>query len=173
MTTSQITLNQQLVSTYSELVKSESVLSQVKNNLQIDKTIEDLRENVTVATKDDTEIIQISVVDENPQMAKNIANEVANVFIEQIAKGYYDMDNVYVVDEAKAEKEPYNINHVRDLVIFGAIGFVFACIYVLIANMLDTTVKSKEDVEKKLGLTVLTTIPIYDGNGKTKSGGRR
>ena len=106
-------------------------------------------------------------------MAKNIANEVANVFIEQIAKGYYAMDNVYVVDEAKVEEEPYNINHLKDLAIFGAIGFVVACVYVLIANMLDTTVKSKEDIEKKLGLTVLTTIPVCENTSKNKKGGRR
>ena len=173
MTTSQVTLNQQLVSTYSELVKSESVLTQVKDNLQIDKSIEELRKNITVSTKDDTEIIQISVVDEDAEMAKNIANEVANVFIEQIAKGYYAMDNVYVVDEAKVEEEPYNINHLKDLAIFGAIGFVVACVYVLIANMLDTTVKSKEDIEKKLGLTVLTTIPVCENTSKNKKGGRR
>ena len=173
MTTSQVTLNQQLVSTYSELVKSESVLTQVKDNLQIDKSIEELRENITVSTKDDTEIIQIAVVDENAKMAKNIANEIANVFIDQIAKGYYAMDNVYVVDEAKVEEEPYNINHLKDLAIFAAIGFVVACVYVLIANMLDTTVKSKEDIEKKLGLTVLTTIPICENTSKNKRGGRR
>ena len=173
MTTSQVTLNQQLVSTYSELVKSESVLTQVKDNLQIDKSIEELRKNITVSTKDDTEIIQIAVVDENAKMAKNIANEIANVFIDQIAKGYYAMDNVYVVDEAKVEEEPYNINHLKDLAIFAAIGFVVACVYVLIANMLDTTVKSKEDIEKKLGLTVLTTIPICENTSKNKRGGRR
>ena len=173
MTTSQVTLNQQLVSTYSELVKSESVLTQVKDNLKIDKSIEELRKNITVSTKDDTEIIQISVVDEDAEMAKNIANEVANVFIEQIAKGYYAMDNVYVVDEAKVEEEPYNINHLKDLAIFGAIGFVVACVYVLIANMLDTTVKSKEEIEKKLGLTVLTTIPVCENTSKNKKGGRR
>lgn len=173
MTTSQVTLNQQLVSTYSELVKSESVLTQVKDNLKIDKSIEELKKNITVSTKDDTEIIQISVVDEDAEMAKNIANEVANVFIEQIAKGYYAMDNVYVVDEAKVEEEPYNINHLKDLAIFGAIGFVVACVYVLIANMLDTTVKSKEDIEKKLGLTVLTTIPVCENTSKNKKGGRR
>ena len=173
MTTSQVTLNQQLVSTYRELVKSESVLTQVKDNLKIDKSIEELRKNITVSTKDDTEIIQISVVDEDAEMAKNIANEVANVFIEQIAKGYYAMDNVYIVDEPKTADTPYNINHLKDLAIFGAIGFVVACVYVLIANMLDTTVKSKEDIEKKLGLTVLTTIPVCENTSKNKKGGRR
>ena len=172
MTTSQVTLNQQLVSTYSELVKSESVLTQVRDNLQIEKSIEELREDITVSTKDDTEIIQIAVVDENADTARRIANEVANVFIEQIAKGYYAMDNVYIVDEPKTADTPYNINHLKDLVIFGAIGFVIACVYVLIANMLDTTVKSKEDIEKKLGLIVLTTIPVYESATK-KKGGRR
>lgn len=172
MTTSQVTLNQQLVSTYSELVKSESVLTQVRDNLQIEKSIEELREDITVSTKDDTEIIQIAVVDENADTARRIASEVANVFIEQIAKGYYAMDNVYIVDEPKTADTPYNINHLKDLVIFGAIGFVIACVYVLIANMLDTTVKSKEDIEKKLGLIVLTTIPVYESATK-KKGGRR
>lgn len=175
MTTSDVTLNQQLVSTYSALVTSESVITQVINNLGIDKTIEDLQDNITVTAQEDTEIIQIAVVDKDPEMAKKIANEVANVFINKIAKEYYNMDNVYVVDEAKVPEEPYNINHIRDLILFAAIGFVVACVYVLVANMLDNTVKSKEDIEKKLGLTVLTTIPVYESTiKKTKQkGGRR
>lgn len=175
MTTSDVTLNQQLVSTYSALVTSESVITQVINNLGIDKTVEDLEDNITVTAQDDTEIIQIAVVDKDPEMAKKIANEVANVFINKIAKEYYNMDNVYVVDEAKVPEEPYNINHIRDLILFAAIGFVVACVYVLVANMLDNTVKSKEDIEKKLGLTVLTTIPVYESTiKKTKQrGGRR
>ena len=173
MTTSDVTLNQQLVSTYSALVTSESVLTQVINNLGIDKTVADLENNITVVAIDDTEIIEVQVVDEDPEMARRIASEVANVFINRIAIEYYNMDNVYIVDEAKAPEEPYNINHIKDLVIFAAIGFVVACIYVLIANMLDTTVKSKEDIEKKLGLTVLTTIPIYDHTVKKTKGGRR
>ena len=91
--------------------------------------------------------------------------------ITQIAQEYYNMDNVYVVDEARAESAPYNINHTKDLIIFAAAGFVIACIYVLIANMLDTTVKSKEDIEKKLGLTVLTSIPVCDF--KKAKGGKK
>ena len=173
MTTSEITMNQQLVSTYSALVTSESVINQVISNLKIDKTVADLENNIKVTAQDDTEIIQIAVVDEDPEMARKIASEVANVFINKIAKEYYSMDNVYVVDEAKASEEPYNINHIKDLIIFAGIGFVISCVYVLIANMLDTTVKSKEDIEKKLGLTVLTEMPIYESSVKKAKGGRR
>lgn len=171
ITANDLTLNQKLVSTYSELLKTETVLNQVINNLGIDKTVEELKKNISVSAKDDTEIIEIKVVDVNAKTAQKIANETAQVFISKIAKEYYNMDNVYVVDEAKEEKVPYNINHLKDLVIFGAVGFVIACIYVLILNMLDTTVKSKEDIEKKLGITVLTTIPLCNF-GQTKGGKR-
>ena len=171
ITSSEISLNQKLVSTYSDLIKTEKVLTQVINNLQINKTVEQLQSNIQVSAKDDTEIIEISVTDADSEMARRIANEAAQVFITQIAQEYYNMDNVYVVDEARAESAPYNINHTKDLVIFVAAGFVIACIYVLIANMLDTTVKSKEDIEKKLGLTVLTSIPVCDF--KKAKGGKK
>ena len=171
ITSSEITLNQNLVATYSDLIKTEKVLTQVINNLQINKTVEELQKNIQVSAKDDTEIIEISVTDADSEMARRIANEAAQVFITQIAQEYYNMDNVYVVDEARAESAPYNINHTKDLVIFVVAGFVIACIYVLIANMLDTTVKSKEDIEKKLGLTVLTSIPVCDF--KKAKGGKK
>ena len=69
----------------------------------------------------------------------------------------------------------YNINHVKDIIIFVFIGIVASVVYVLIANMLDTTIKSKEDIEKKLGLTVLTVIPMCDFEitTKNKKGGKR
>lgn len=171
ITSSEITLNQNLVATYSDLINTDKVLTQVINNLQINKTVEELQKNIQVSAKKDTEIIEISVTDADNEMARRIANEAAQVFITQIAQEYYNMDNVYVVDEAIAESAPYNINHTKDLVIFVAAGFVIACIYVLIANMLDTTVKSKEDIEKKLGLTVLTSIPMCDF--KKAKGGKK
>ncbi len=170
ITSTDITLNQNLISTYSALLKSESVLTEVINNLGIEKTTEELEDSITVSAKEDTEIIEIRVADQDAGLAQRIANEVAQVFITKIAQEYYNMDNVYVVDEAKAETEPYNVNHTKDLVIFAGIGIIIAVIYVLIANMLDTTVKSKEDIEKKLGLTVLSSIPLCDFKTTVKGG---
>lgn len=170
ITSTDLTLNQKLISTYSALLKSESVLTEVINNLGIDKTVNQLENSITVSAKEDTEIIEIRVADQDAQLAQRIANEVAQVFITKIAQEYYNMDNVYIVDEAKVETVPYNINHVKDLVIFAAVGLVIAVVYVLIANMLDTTVKSKEDIEHKLGLTVLSTIPLCDFKTTVKGG---
>ena len=60
------------------------------------------------------------------------------------------------------------------IMIFAFIGIVVAVGYVLVANMLDTTIKSVQDIEKNSGVTVLASIPIYDINeNKGKRGGKR
>lgn len=161
ITSTDISLNNNLVATYSELIKSKVVLSQVIDNLKISKTEEKLKANISVSAIKSTQFIQINVTDKDPYQAKIIANEVAKVFIEKVPE-FFHINNVHVVDEAEQETVAYNINHVKDIAMFAFIGLVVACIYVLIANMLDTTVKNKEDVEKKLGLTVLVTIPACD-----------
>ena len=175
ITTTDISINNNLVATYSELIRSQIVLSEVIKNLGINKTEDALKSSISVSTVKSTQIIQINVVDEDPSQAKVIANEVAKVFSEKAAE-IYKRNNLYVVDEAKEPTSPYNINHVKDIMMFAFIGLVVASMYVLIANMLDTTVKSKEDVERKLGLTVLVNIPVcnFDELPKAmKKGGKR
>ena len=175
ITSSDLTLNQKLVSTYSTLIKSDNVLDEVIRNLNIDKTSSSLQSHITVSSVDDTDLIQISVTDANPELASRIAREVVNVFIEKVANGVYKINNAQVWDVAETPTATYNIHHTRDLIIFIFVGFVVSAIYVLIANMLDTTVKSKDDIEKKLGLTVLTTIPLcdFDMNINKRKGGKK
>lgn len=166
ITQTEVTLNQKLVSTYSELVKSKNVLRQVINNLKLKDLEEDeLRKNVTVSSVKDTELIEITVTNKNAEYAHQIANEVAKVFTKKVSE-IYNINNVHVVDEAEVSDVPYNINHVKDIIIFMFIGIVIASMYVLISNMLDTTVKASEDIEKKINLPVLAVIPVYDFNSK-------
>lgn len=175
ITTTDISLNNNLVSTYGELIKSKTVLGEVINNLGIEKTEASLESAVSVSQRKSTQVIEIDVVDKDPYQAKIIANEVAKVFAKKVEE-IYKINNIHVVDTAEEPTTPYNINHMKDIVMFAFIGLVVACIYVLIANMLDTTVKNKEDVERKLGLTVLVSIPNcnFDELPKAmKKGGRR
>lgn len=174
VTTTDLTLNQKLVSTYSELIKSKRILRPVIENLGMEISEESLKKSITVSSVKDTELIKIKVVNPNPENAKLIANNIVTVFSEEV-KEIYKIDNVNVIDEAEVEDGPYNINHIKDLAIFTFIGIVVAAVYVLIANMLDTTVKSRESLEK-LGLSVLTEIPLYNFNETSKvqkKGGRK
>lgn len=174
ITTSDITLNNNLVSTYSELIRSKTVLRKVIDNLNINKTESGLKSNVSVSAVKGTQLIQINVTDSNPNTAKIIANELAKVFMDKVGE-IYKINNIHVVDVAETQTEPYNINHIKDFGMAAIAGLVVAAMYVIIANMLDTTVKTKEDVEKKLGLTVLVNIPVnnFDELTKAGKGGRR
>ena len=171
ITTTDLTLNQKLVSTYSELIKSPLVLKDVIANLGTDITEDRLQKDISVSTLKDTEIITIRVVNPNAENAQIYANEVVKVFSEKV-KEIYKIDNVNVVGEPEIEDVPYNINHVKDLIMFAFIGLVIASGYVLVANMLDTTVKNKEDLEKKLRISVLTEIPLCDFNSDIKLSGK-
>ena len=169
ITTSDITLNSKLVSTYSELVKSKKVLRKVISNLGMKIDEEKLRQSVSVSSVKDTELIEIKITNSDPAVAARIANETAKVFIENVTE-MYSLSNVHIVDEAEIPDAPSNIHHTRDIIIFAFGGIVISVIYILLLNMLDTTVKSAEDVEKLLDVPVLAIIPFYDPEDK---GGKR
>lgn len=171
ITTTDVTLNSKLVSTYSVLVKSSKVLRQVISNLGIDVNEEELRKNVTVKSEEDTEVIRITVTNENAAYSAKIANEIAKIFSGMVSD-IYNINNIYIVDDAEVSNTPSNIHHSKDIAIFGFLGLVIAVMYVLIANMLDTTIKTPEDVEKGVGLPVLVTIP-YIENFVNEKGGKR
>lgn len=167
ITQSDLTLNQKLASTYSELVRTKRVLREVIKNLKLKVDEEELRKNITVNLVDDTELIKITVTNKNALDAKNIANEIAKIFSQRVSE-IYKINNVYIVDEAEESVEPCNISHTKDILIFTLIGLVVAIAYALIANLLDTTVKSADDIEKELGISVLASIPELKEDSKIK-----
>ena len=172
ITQTDLTLNSKLVSTYSEIMKRKSVLSKVVSNLGMpESSMASIKQNVSIKALSDTEIIEITAKNQDPEKAALIANEIAKVFSEKIVE-IYNISNIYILDRAEAETNPCNINHSKDLVIFAFIGIVISIVVCLISNMLDTTIKTEEDVEKTTGLLVLTSIPDYNIEN-TRKGGKR
>ncbi len=157
VTQADVTLNQKLVYTYSELVKSDTVLNEVVNRVQLNKSVSQLRKNITIEAVKNTEILKISVLDSNKDEAAIIANSIAEVFSEQV-KEIYNMENIRVVDKAVAPSTPSNINPVKYAGIFAIVGFVISVGVILVLNLFDSTVKSDKDIEKSLNIKTLATF---------------
>ena len=172
ITTSDITLNSNLVATYSELAKSKKVVTKVISNLGIDVDVEKVRKNITVTSRKNTEVIEISVTNEYATNSAKIANEIAKVFSEEVAD-IYNINNIHVVDKAEVDDIPSNVNHLKDIIMFIFIGLVAAILYVIILNMLDTTIKTAEEVEKQFKIPVLVSIPLYSFDVEKARGGRK
>ena len=150
-------LNQNLIGTYSEIITSRKVLQQVIDNLKLKMTVDELSKNITTSSVEDTEIIRITVNNEKKKMAVKIADEVASVFSEEI-QDIYNLENVAIIDKAEEADAPYNINYVKDNVIYLMIGVVLSFGVVFVMYYFDTTIKSSEIVEEKLGLTVIGIV---------------
>ena len=162
ITTTDMTLNSKLVSTYSELVKSSNkIIRTVISNLNLNISEDELKDSISVTSKTNTEVIEITVKNENPTLAAKIANEMAKVFIGDV-KEYYGIENVHIVDEAEVPQNPSNINPTKDLAMFIFVGVAISVVYVIIASMLDTKIKSEGDIEKITGCRVLVTLPLYE-----------
>ena len=158
-----ITLNQKLVSTYRQIIKSRLVLGQVIKSLELDYTYEDLSKEITVQAVEDTEIIKIIVTDDSPTLASKIANEIASVFDKEV-KTIYNINNVSIIDKALVPNKPSNDNVIRDSILAIIIGFVFMSGIIFVVFYFDDTVRDTDQMESELGLPVIAKV-FKDGNG--------
>lgn len=159
-TAAEVAVNTKLVSTYSELIKSQKVLREVVADTGINITEEQLKKEISIESVSSTSLINISVEDKIPENSSKIANEIANVFTKKVAE-IYNINNVQIVNQAEIPQGPSNINHKKDIVIFGLVGLLVSITYIIIANMLDTTIKSSEELDDIFGLPILASIPMY------------
>ena len=167
ITQNDISLNKNLVATYREIIKSRRILSNVISNLNLDITEKELSDKVSVTSSNDTELIVISVVDKDSKLARDIANEIAKVFKEEITT-IYNIENISIVDVAIKAKDAYNVNPLKQYVIGVGSGFLIGSLIITVMFYFDDSIKKPEDIEEKVGLSVLSTVPKYKGKKKIK-----
>lgn len=162
LTYNDVSVNQNLVSTYSEIVKSKRVLSQVINNLNLNYTYGALSNNIEVSSVTGTQIIKITVTDENSKTAMKVANEIGKVFAKEIPE-LYNISNVNILDTAEQPSSAYNVNITKQSAISLLAGLVLGLGVVFVMYYFDRSVKNTSQIEDKLKLPVLATVREYRG----------
>lgn len=162
LTYNDVSVNQNLVSTYSEIVKSKRVLGQVINNLNLNYTYGALSNNIEVSSVTGTQIIKITVTDENSKTAMKVANEIGKVFAKEIPE-LYNISNVNILDTAEVASSAYNVNITKQSAISLLAGLVLGLGVVFVMYYFDRSVKNASQIEDKLKLPVLATVREYRG----------
>ncbi|MCI9585407.1 MAG: hypothetical protein HFH45_02075 [Bacilli bacterium] len=165
--TSNISLNQQLVSTYSEIIKNSSVLNKVINKLDLNMTVKELANNISVTSVDKTEIIKIEVSSIDNVLARDIASEITKTFITEV-NDIFKLQNVTILSEAGIEKQPYNVSLVKQVTLSSIVGLFISLIILFALFYFDTSIKSVEAIENKAKLTVLGTVEKVKGKNEEK-----
>lgn len=156
-----------LTKDYMELVKSRPVLEKTISKLKLDVTPEELAGMITTETPTDTRIMSISVTDNDPKEAKQIADTLRKAVSVQITE-IMNADSVNTVEEGNLPTSPSSPNVKKNMMLGALLGLVISMGFIVLISVLDDTVKTPEDVEKYLGLNVLTSIPIQEGSSAPK-----
>lgn len=168
-----IQMGSSLTNDYVEVVTSRPIIEQVIQNLGLtDETYESLKDKVSIDNPANTRLLKITVRDPQADVAKAIADELADVSKSFIS---IKMDQAAptVTQYGYADGEPVTPNTVKNTVLGALIGAVLAIGVVIVSYLLNDTIMTTDDIEKKLGMTVLASIPMdeaeYDGKKSKKS----
>ena len=130
-------------------------------------THEELLKKMAVDSATDTRILSITVTDADPYEACKIANAIRDVAANHI-KNVMDIDAVNVVETANIPDQQSSPSISKNGIIGVLLGVLLSVAIILIAYISNDTVKTQEDVEKYLGLSVLGTIPLTETDRKKK-----
>lgn len=165
VTSDQLNSASKLVSTYSIIVKSDTVLNQVIANLGLNMSYETLAGKVGVAAVDDTQVMEITVTDANPDGARQVCEQITQVAPDAILTAV-EAGSVKVISAASVDPDPVSPNVMRNTAIVGVLGLVVCLGVLFLQVLLDNKINTEEDVTKQLGLNVIGVIPDYENGGK-------
>ncbi len=156
----------QLTKDYAELITSRTVIEKVisdngLNELYDYKTFLD---KVSVDTPTDTRIVSITVTDHDPALAQTLANSIRTEAAELIISTM-QIDAVNTYEEANLPTVKSAPSCGKWAIIAAFLGALLVSVLVVVRYILDDTVKTSEDVERYLGLSVLAMIPLDENIG--------
>ncbi len=158
ITSSQIEASQQLINTYVEILKSNTVLEQVSEQLNGTVTASQIKSMLTCTQTEDTFTFKVNITSTDPQQAMDIANTIAEICPDEIVK-ILNVGSVQVIDYAKLPTSPSSPNLRNNVLIGFAAAFIVAFVYFFIKEALDTSIVNENDLERAFTIPVLGTIP--------------
>ena len=117
--------------------------------------------NIKVESKSNTEVLLITVSNQDPNVAASIANALSEAFAAKV-KEVYKIENISVIDDAVVATKPYNVDMKKNIILFGCAGLFLGAAIVLFVMYVDNTVKDPNEVERLLGMSVIAVIPKYE-----------
>lgn len=161
-----------LVDTYVNIIKSDSVLSEVLDRTGTKMTTEQVRSVLSAEPVEETEMFRVSITTTNARLSADIANTIADVAPEKIA-GIIEGSSAKVIDYAKVPTRRSSPSYSKNTVIGGLVGAVLAVAGIAVHMMLDMRIKREDDLTRICNIPILGKIPeMNDTKNKYGKAGR-
>ena len=162
-------IGSQLTEDYKVIVNSRPVLGEVIDSLALDMSYEQLLAKVSIGNPTDTRILTVTVTDPDPYRAKAIVDCVAETASDYIGE-IMEMIPPKIIENGTVATRKTSPSNGKNAVLGALAGMVLVCGVIVIQVIMNDTVRTEEDVERYLGLTVLASVPLREGEERTKPG---
>ena len=162
-------IGSQLTEDYKVIVNSRPVLGEVIDSLALDMSYEQLLAKISIGNPTDTRILTVTVTDPDPYRAKAIVDCVAETASDYIGE-IMEMIPPKIIENGTVATRKTSPSNGKNAVLGALAGMVLVCGVIVIQVIMNDTVRTEEDVERYLGLTVLASVPLREGEERTKTG---
>lgn len=161
-----IRTNVELINTYNVIIKSPAILDDVAKELNLNMTSSQLSNKIQVASAEQSQVVTVTATDTDPARATEIANTTVEIFQKKIPD-IMKVDNVTILSKAELSANPSPVapNPMLNIAIAVVLGAMVGVGIAFLLEYLDNTIKSEQDIEKKLQVPMLGSIShIEDGD---------
>lgn len=169
MSSSDIAAAQSLVDTYITIIQSDTVLTDVIGRSNSKYTTGQLNKMISARSLNNTEVFQVNVTSEDPNEAQTLANSIADTapeYLSDIVTG----TSVKIIDRAKFSDVPTSPNILSNTMIGLVAGFMLASGLILLVSLMDTRIKTEQDLQRITDLPILGAISDFENASSNNYG---
>lgn|GEM_PF-1492524 len=162
---------QSIALTFSKMIDSQPIALRTVQQLDLDVTAGYVVNATNASPEPNTQLLYIGVTDPDPALAQALANGLADVFVETVqefeptaAEGAVPRLPAYVFERARFPTVPASTQRLNAMLLAALFGLVVSAGVAFLLDYLDLSVRSADDVERRLELPVLGVIPTMGDN---------
>ena len=156
-----IQMYQKILQTYADIIQTRTLVTSSLEKNDINMNSIDVLKNLKVTPKDDTQIIEVTYVDEDPYRAKDVLESISNEFI-NYSSSLISNANIQIVEDIYLPEKPSSPNNVLNITIGFFAGLIMGLVLSLSLDYIDNTFSDKKALENGIGITVIGDIPSFD-----------
>ena len=166
---SEINAAQNLVRTYSEILKNRTTLERVIEDTKVPYTYSQLMGMITAAPSNETEIMKVTVVCGDPYEAAAIAESISKILPTRVSE-IIDGASMEVVDAAVPELAKIGPSITTYTAVGLLLGVLLAVIVIVVMALLDDTIHDEDYVLQNYDCPVLAKVPNLLSSGSKRYG---
>lgn len=158
-----IQMYQKLLSTYTEIIKTNNLIQKVIDENNLDLTSEEVLDKIDVRQKNNSQILEISYKSKNRDEAEKLVKGITNEFLSRAGE-LIPNGKVTVVENVKLPEDSFSINKII-IIMSVLLGMLIGMGIIIFKTLIDDTLKSEKDIESKLNIPVIGVIPNESKKG--------